>query len=588
MVEKNNENFISAYRERLAVLQKNIFLHLQPSPFPNNVESDDTQIDNIVSKSQKLNSAINSKQKIKTIRTKELEKLQIIADAILSNYDENIMNQIGYRKPILPNLENFKDYVRFFNKLFSFYLNDQLGQSISYNNGYYSNTKFRQQEEIKEIEQNILQNFKTFFQDYFDETIPTTLSIGKNEKKQTIQTTSWQKRDKLPGLEVTLKNFEDYCQKTISGLSAIQSNIKGSVLLKDSYNIVLDEWKKNIEQWIKSRGYNYIAHLYNLSYSTLTKNEKIIKNIETPNYYIEDYYITGSFNGYLGSEKRWGALAEKNFNLILNSLTNKKILKINDKKIKLLDSKVTGQNTINGKQVKADISLTYSYDFDIKKTKKATVQTKKKNDSINFSLKNYKQDSKIKIHSSGKIESVTNYLKNSLPDTIKKSSNSNFNIIMNYLESNEFKYYLVNYGNPVLRKQKQPDSVKFNTNLRKIFGNFGSVFSMGQLFEENNLEKADFLVINSKIIPGSIIMEYLFKNQENITNITWTSIHYPNERAYQVDSKLNPIGKKEPYSSLEDVEKRGKAGKEIANHITYTMLIDNSLRKTLEQIITDI
>lgn len=593
----NTERFNNAYEKYHKKLVNNIFLHEYPSPFETYDHSSYINFNTIADYAKAMSNNINSKTRIANRQAIERRHLEEIEQRIVEylNNTYTIPEEIARLKS---QASDFLGYVKYFNKIFSYYSDYIMSGNVTYQSGYYNNSNFFNSEEIKNTESALLQEFFDKFFDVYFEVI-----VGENDSKIQFKP-GILANDKMiddKTINDMLKKLTDFNDDILKSLKELKSPVGNNDIITESYNMIFEDWKNNIEKWFISRGLNYIRKAFEskgetFTYSNIAKQysgyEKI-KNIDTPNLHLDRASITGSFKGYLHSEKRWGAIAEENFNLLLNNLLTKEELKLSNKGgTWKIGSTVTGNLTEdNGKQVKADISFGYSNNLSIK--------TKQKNKSkeiskINFSLKNYNEnEGAVKLHSSGKMDTVMDYLKSNIPNDLSNNLEKNFNTFKNFFQSNKFKYYMVNISRPNDKNARK----SFNQTIRDIFAQFGTIFALGN-FVNANLNRVDFLVINNKIIPGSLIMEKLQNSKQNkikASSMITTSINYPSDSFYNTEHEhFRPIYKKEPYNNPNTkgktgvLEVRKKKGENIINHTTFTFSMLKTFKKELEEIATKI
>lgn len=592
-VLNNIERFNDAYEKYHKKLINNIFLHEYPSPFETYDHSSYINFNTIADYAKAMSNNINSKTRIANRQTIEWQHLREIENRIVEYLKSvnAIPEEINLSES---QASDFLKYVKYFNKIFSYYSDYIMSGNVTYQSGYYNNSKFFDSSEIKNKEDDIFKNFfDNFFKTYFE-----VITDGSGSKIiQFKSEISIEDRT----IENMLKKLTEFNSNILESLNKLKSPVGNNDIITESYNMIFEDWKNNIEKWFISRGLNYIRKAFesegkNFTYSNIAKQysgyEKI-KNIDTPNLHLEDTSIKGSFKGYLHSEKRWGAIAEKNFNLLLNNLLTKEELKLSNKGgAWKIGSTVTGNLTEDkGKQVKADIFFGYSNNLSIKTKQK---NKNKEINKINFSLKNYNEnEGAVKLHSSGKMDTVIDYLKSNVPDDLSNNLEKNFNTFKNFFQSNKFKYYMVNISRPNDKNARK----SFNQTIRDIFAQFGTIFALGN-FAEANLNRVDFLVVNNKIIPGSLIMKELQNDRQNkikASSMITTSINYPSDSFYNTEHEhFRPIYKKEPYNNPNFTKKngvlktRGEKGENIINHTTFTFSMLRTFRKKLEEIATKI
>lgn len=588
----NTKRFNDAYEKYHKKLINNIFLHEYPSPFETYDHSSYINFNTIADYAKAMSNNINSKTRIANKQAIERQHLEEIENRIIEYFKSvaPIPEEITLLKS---QASDFLGYIKYFNKIFNYYSEYIMSGNVTYQSGYYNNSKFFDSPEIKNKESELL---KKFFDDFFGIYFETIIS-GSNSK---IQFKSEITADNQT-IEKMLEKLTDFNNYILKLLNELKSPVGSNDIITESYNMIFEDWKGNIEKWFISRGLNYIRKALEskgetLTYSNIAKQysgyEKI-KNIDTPNLHLDKASITGSFKGYLHSEKRWGAIAEENFNLLLNNLLTKEELKLsNEGGTWKIGSTVTGNLTEdNGKQVKADISFGYSNNLSIKSKQK---NKNKEINKINFNLKNYNEnEGTVKLHSSGKMDTVMDYLKSNIPNDLSNNLEKNFNTFKNFFQSNKFKYYMVNISRPNDKNARK----NFNQTIRDIFAQFGTIFALGN-FANANLNRVDFLVINNKIIPGSLIMEKLQNDKQNkikASSMITTSINYPSDSFYNTEHEhFRPIYKKEPYNNPNAkgktgvLEVRKKKGENIINHTTFTFSMLKTFRKELEEIATKI
>jgi hypothetical protein len=602
-----NNIFNANYNAKFDTISTNLMVHLSNSPYKNNIKDERQGLVNDLNTA--ANKSVAETQSIIENNLIQLRKKEILQGLNLVNFfSEQILRKTEsqkIRKEVQDLVRSYSNYsnavdddytkylesIKILNQLFKIYTTYKLKKVIN-NQGYYDYSGLFNDDKIKEILQNSFEKFVNVFINKDDVPLEEQKIMKKNNNPD-IKTNFQKLMEGLLNEQRTAESKGNWEQAGI--YEAIIQYCSGrGISILNYLDETIGSFEKAKELMLQNTNDERLSEIYRQAnkhtvHTTVRKNNK--ENIQKT--------LEGSFIGSITSPNKGGFILEY-LDRGLFSATRNIAFDI-DKNKTYIKSETTGKNlNILGKSQKNDLLVTFSLTLNKKNNSKAGKKIAQSNDYFNnninqigISIKNYSPGNDVTVHSAGNLDTVINFL---------KTYSVGVEELCKILEQPKTKYILINDRNNRI----------FYSTLRDILGTQGAIFTLTPFLAQSNNsnkidESVDFFLIDQKLIPGSLIMQYandakneaikskakktsgFYASVKNNSTINDDDIKAYTKQATSTIQWEDNISSKDKYPyAPQYTEKMENLGIEIYNKITFSIEMRDSFRKNLENLISKI